>query len=521
MASIGKMGIIVGLNTKAFNRNIRRVKKSLSGFAKSIGRVAVRVTALGTALGAAGLGAVVGIGIKLAAEFEQANVSFKTMLGSAEDAKRVLADIEKFAAATPFQFPELVSTGKKLLAFETTAEELIPTMRMLGDISAGIGAPIGEIAEIFGKARVQGRLFMEDINQLSGRGINVVAQLAKQFNVEQTAIRELVSKGVVGFGNIEQAFMDMTSEGGKFFGLMEAQSKTTAGLWSTLKDNFGLVARAIGDELLPELNDLMSGMIGMMPAIKKITVELVSNVGQWIKKFIEANTTGGSMFAQFVDGFGNVAIMVATLTDKVKYLVSIFIVLGGTLNVVFGAHLLVFGALVMAVGKLAKGLIFLNKLMGIDFPQGVKNQAEAIDLFGKNLWEEGSRKVQAGEKAIKTGGQSIMDAAAGTLQKQTEDMVSGLKAAMAEQTVNLAAAAGEDAKRKTESVLKGTKGMDLASLVDGKKKARGHGFRQVVASRISAGLNTNERIPVKADPNELNLLTQIVNAIKNQKAVAA
>src|SRR5690606_29321803 len=115
--------------------------------------------ALGAALGIGGGAAALGFGVKLAAAAESAEVAFGTLLGSANAAKTVLKDLNQFAAETPFEFPELTDAARKLIAFGTAQEDLIPTLRRVGDISSGIGAPISEIAELYGKAQVQGRLF--------------------------------------------------------------------------------------------------------------------------------------------------------------------------------------------------------------------------------------------------------------------------------------------------------------------------------------------------------------------------
>ncbi len=218
-------------------------------------------------LAAAGAGAVaVKRMLSLAASAEQAQVSFETLLGSADDAKRLLQDLGRFAAATPFQIEELRNASRSLAAFGVNAEEIVPTLRRLGDVSAGINQPIGEIAEIYGKARVQGRLFMEDINQLTGRGIPVIQELAKQFGVAESEVRELVSSGQVNFANLEQAFIDLTAEGAKFGGLMQAQSETLAGSFSTLKD--------VGTQTLADLGVALSEGIGLTDIIQDLTTVL-------------------------------------------------------------------------------------------------------------------------------------------------------------------------------------------------------------------------------------------------------
>ena len=151
------------------------------------------------------------------------------MLKSRDAADRLNAQVVKFAATTPFELPQLQAATQKLLAFGVASSRIIPTLRQLGDVSAAIGAPIEEIAEIYGKARVQGRLFAEDINQLTGRGIPIIQELAKQFGVTDGEVKKLVEDGKVGFAQLEKAFEGMTAEGGIFFGQMAEQSATLGG----------------------------------------------------------------------------------------------------------------------------------------------------------------------------------------------------------------------------------------------------------------------------------------------------
>ncbi|MBG8552359.1 tape measure protein [Hymenobacter sp. BT594] len=219
---------------------------------------------------------------------EKANVNFEVMLGSAEKAREVLGGLKQFADTTPFEFPEVQEAAKKLLAFNTPASELKSTLRSLGDIAAGVDAPIGEIAEIYGKARVQGRLFQEDINQLTGRGIPIIQELAKQFKVSDGEVKKLVETGKVGFPNIQKAFADLTSEGGKFSGLMEKQSKTLPGLLSTALDAVKGFATDIGTEIVQQFNlkealasfgEFIAGLRQQFSALSPATKQVILAVG--------------------------------------------------------------------------------------------------------------------------------------------------------------------------------------------------------------------------------------------------
>jgi tape measure domain-containing protein len=262
--------------------------------------LATRVGGVLATIGTAAIGAVTslgGVGIKLAADFEQTEIAFTTLLGSAETAKTVLADLNTFAASTPFQFPELANATRNLAAFGVDAEDLVPTLQRIGDVSAGISAPIGEIAEIYGKARVQGRLFAEDINQLTGRGIPIIGELAAQFGVTESAVRELVENGEVSFDNLEQAFVSLTSEGGKFEGMMVAQSQTLKGIWSTFTDNLTMMLRGVGERLIEtfDLKDKLQLAVDAMtqyaPIIEGVITQTFNVIGAVVNQITEAVTT--------------------------------------------------------------------------------------------------------------------------------------------------------------------------------------------------------------------------------------
>jgi tape measure domain-containing protein len=236
-----------------------------------------------------------GVGVKAvtsAANFEQTKVAFTTLIGDAAKAEQTLAKLRTLGAETPFEFPELADAGRKLIAFGESADTVPETLRRIGDVSAGVQAPIGEIAEIYGKARVQGRLFAEDINQLTGRGIPVIGELAKQFGVNESQVRKLVESGQVGFPQIEKAFVSMTSKGHLFYQSMEAQSKTTTGLFSTLKDGFNEVFLALGTPINDAIRPLVAEAIGLVTTLAPMAAEAGKRIKDAIMFVITAFKSG-------------------------------------------------------------------------------------------------------------------------------------------------------------------------------------------------------------------------------------
>lgn len=228
------------------NRSVREAQDQSVSVSKGIG---AGLAAAGLAAGALGLAS-----IKMAGDMEQAGVAFSVMLGSAEKAQTVLGDLKTFAAETPFEFPEIQGAARSLLAFGTSAENLQGELKMIGDIASGIQVPIGELAEIYGKAQVQGRLFAEDINQLQGRGIPIVQELGKALSKTPEEIKKMVEQGKIGFPELQTAFQNLTADGAMFGGMMEAQSKTLLGTWSTFTDNAKSALVSFGETLISTFN---------------------------------------------------------------------------------------------------------------------------------------------------------------------------------------------------------------------------------------------------------------------------
>lgn len=258
MADVGSYTVRLGLRGLADAQSgLGRLGSSLL----SAGRFAAIGVAGITAVGAAAATVVVPA-VRLAAEAESLGVAMRVLVGDVAEATRVMNELREVGAKTPLQFEELARAAKSLISFGEPTETVVQQLVRIGNIATGIGEPINEIAVIFGKARVQGRLFAQDVNQLVGRGIPVIQEFAKQLGVADSEVKQMVAEGAIGFENLERAFVSLTSGGGKFEGLMEEMSTTSLGLYSTLKDNLNEQLRELGQEILPSITAAL-GLTGV------------------------------------------------------------------------------------------------------------------------------------------------------------------------------------------------------------------------------------------------------------------
>ena len=224
------------------------------------------------ALATGGLIAAAGVvGVKTAAQMEQSEVSFTTMLGSAKKAKAFLGDLAAFAAKTPFELPELQTAAQSLVSIGIKADKVIPIMTSLGNITSGMGTGAEGVKRAtiaLQQMNAAGRITAEDLNQLRDAGVPVYDLLAKATGKSVKEVANLAQKGKLGQKELSALMTTLESGKGleRFNGLMEKQSQTLGGLWSTLKDTFTQgMANAI-QPLVPLLKQGLGAAISLLAA---------------------------------------------------------------------------------------------------------------------------------------------------------------------------------------------------------------------------------------------------------------
>nr|DAS78495.1 MAG TPA: tail tape measure protein [Caudoviricetes sp.] len=217
-------------------------------------------------------------------EFQQLEVAFTTMLGSASEASRLMDQLVKTAATTPFDLQGVANGAKQLLAYGTSADEVNETLVRLGDIAAGLSIPLGDLVYLYGTTMVQGRMFTMDLRQFQGRGVPIADELAKQFGVAKEKVSELVTAGKVGAEEFNKAIVSMTSEGGRFAGLMEKQSHTITGQISNIEDAITNMFDKIGEKNEGVINTglgAVSYLVEHWEAIGKVVLEVAVAYGTY------------------------------------------------------------------------------------------------------------------------------------------------------------------------------------------------------------------------------------------------
>lgn len=215
--------------------------------------------------------------LEVRGQFQQLEVAFTTMLGSADKANDLMSQLVRTAATTPFDLKSVSEGAKQLLAYGTQADEVNGTLIRLGDIAAGLSIPLNDLVYLYGTTMTQGRMFTQDLRQFQGRGIPIADELAKIFGVTKDKVGELVTAGKVGAAEVQQAIENMTNAGSRFGGLMEAQSHTITGQMSNIEDAIDSMFNDIGKANEGVINDALGGVSYLVEHWKEIG-QIVLNV---------------------------------------------------------------------------------------------------------------------------------------------------------------------------------------------------------------------------------------------------
>lgn len=217
--------------------------------------------------------------IQTRGQFQQLEIAFETMLGSTDKATTLMQQMVDTAAKTPFDLMGVAEGAKQLMAYGVSADKVNDTLVRLGNIASGLSIPLNDIVYLYGTTMVQGRLYAQDVQQFTGRGIPLVKELAEKYGVTADKINEMVSAGKIGFPEVEEVLNKMTNAGGQFYNLMEKQSASLTGqianledAWDTVLNDFGKAGEDIFSAGISGATYFVEHMDDVLRILKSITI---------------------------------------------------------------------------------------------------------------------------------------------------------------------------------------------------------------------------------------------------------
>lgn len=374
-APVSRMQNRVGKFTRAMTRGLRTANRALSNVIGGLKRGAGTALKFAT-IGIGTLTASVGLLIREFSKVEDAQAAFTPLLGGAKKAKELVDELNKTAATTPFQFENLAGTASQLLpVMNGDIQNTIKTLRMMGDTAGGNAQKLDSITRGFTKAMLKGKVDMESLNMIGEAGVPIFTELADSMGTKvNAAFFKMISAGKVTTRDLTKAFEKMTSKGGVFFKGMEISSKTTSGMFSTLKDNISLTAAELGGVLAPTIKEMILGATGMAQQFR----EWVKNNRELIStKFIEFVKSAKEGISSLANGFAFLSRHGATIAKIIAGIVALSLAIK---VVTIGMALFNLIAMANPLGLILIGIVAAAGLVMLAW--------EPVSKFFSDMWDK-------------------------------------------------------------------------------------------------------------------------------------
>lgn len=310
----------IGEAVKASNQEIKDTLKQTSNEGDKtdsvLGKIGKSIAGIGVAFAAQELVSKI---VAVRGEFQQLEISFRTMLGSEEKANQLMGQLTETASRTPFDLKSVADGARQLLAYGDSAENINEDLIRLGNIASGLSQPLGDIVYLYGTTMTQGRLYTQDLNQFTGRGIPMMRELASIFGVAESEVKGLVEAGKVGFPEVQQVIQNLTNEGGMFYNLMQEQSKSIPGQISNIQDSIDSMFNEIGrnsEGLISGALNVVSSLVENYERVGRTLLSLVGTYGVYKVAVIAAtaieNARKAGLFALTLAEHGHRIALLAT-----------------------------------------------------------------------------------------------------------------------------------------------------------------------------------------------------------------
>lgn len=398
---------------------------TLNSAGSGVASLTTRVVGLAAPLAgmAAGVGAI-GVAMKslsAAADMESIVVSMGVLTGGTEKATALLDDLRKMGAATPYEFPALATGAQTMLQFGIETKEILPLVKMLGDISGGSADKLSSLTLVLGQVSSAGRMTGGDLLQFINAGFNPLVQISEKTGESMVDLRKRMEEGGISFAEVRGAMESATSAGGLFYGMMEKMSGTTTGLVSTLKDEINGVFLAFGqpvnDAIKPILTDAIAKVSELKPLISSIGESAATGISR-VYAAASSGQLGALLEAELMVIGAKFANTVGTgLNTALNTLAPIGNALG---DAMVGAGQMLKGSLIDAAGAfsirfaeaLAAPQTKMLEAMGLD-QAAASLKGIVADLADSGMQSEGKGEITAGKGVIGTAFDALVRGAAG------------------------------------------------------------------------------------------------------------
>ena len=419
--------------TEKMANNFKNFSDKLSGVGTAL---TLGVTTPLTALGVAG--------VKYNAQMEDFEANLTTLLGSADKAKDMLADLKEMANTTPFETSDLLEATQMMLGFGLQADKTNDYLQTLGDISMGNSERFMSLTRAFSQMGAAGKATMEDINQMIDAGFNPLQIMCEKTGKSMAELRDEVSEGEISFEDIAGAMEDATKEGGRYHKAMEKASQTMNGKLSTATDALNTALGELTESLLPLVTEAVEKITEWANAFSELDKESQKTI-LTITGIVVAAGPALTILGKFGSGIGSVINVIGTFktaldvakgsvtstSTAVNGLAKVFTAVSSPVGLAIVGITTSIGLISIAVQNATKDTKEAFTNMGnsaAEFITGIDTAKSHLDEFNSTLFasSEEQQKLKADMQEVQDGITSICRTASEERRNYTQQEITQL-----------------------------------------------------------------------------------------------
>lgn len=221
--------------------------------------------------------------IRVRGEFQSMQTAIETMVGK-DMAGQLIPQIKELAKISPLTMLDMVGAEKMMLGFNIQAEDTIKYLKAISDISMGESSKFNSLTLAFSQMSAAGKLMGQDLNQMINAGFNPLQIISEKTGKSIATLKDEMSKGAVSAEMVQQAFIDATSAGGKFYNMSENASKTINGQLFIMQDALDSVFNELGTKSESVIMDgiqMTTSLIQNYETVGKVLAGLVVTYGTY------------------------------------------------------------------------------------------------------------------------------------------------------------------------------------------------------------------------------------------------
>lgn len=225
---------------------------------------------------------------KLAMDADRTRTGVQVLAGD-KVGGQLYNQLTKYANDTIFG-NELHQNAQTMLGFGIAADKIMPSMKMLGDVSMGNKEKLGSLTLAFSQVASAGRLTGQDLLQFVNAGFNPLGIIAEKTGASMADLKKKMEDGGISAAMVEEAFRVATSAGGRFYNMTQKMAETPYGKLQAFLGSLQTFGVKMGQLVLPVLSKVLSVLSGLIDFLNKYGAETVGILGAIGAGFLYANT---------------------------------------------------------------------------------------------------------------------------------------------------------------------------------------------------------------------------------------